>query len=89
MTKSEFHKKMTIVGHHARILLHGLFIMFVGIFAVVSLIIAIAGFCFVSQEGGYVAVFDFIVSLFLLAVSLASMYFLGLPGRQRGGRYVE
>ena len=89
MTKSEFRKRMIIVGHYARVLLVGLKYTIIGTLTTALIAASIAGFCLVSSDGGYLAVFDFIVSCFALIIAIASMYFLGIPkrGNCRGGKY--
>ena len=88
MTKSEFRRKM-IISNLTRILLAGLKYMIAGTLTLGMLVVSVFGFCLVSKDGGYVAVFDFIVSCFLLAASVASIYLLGIPRKRRGGKYVE
>ena len=89
MTKLEFRKKMIVISRYTRILVLGLKYMLGGLLTAGLLVTTFAGFSLVSRHSGYVAVFDFIISCFLLLVSAACMYFLGLPKKQRGGRYVE
>ena len=88
MTKSEFHKRMIVLGQYVRILLVGFKYMIGGTLTIGLLTVAVMGFCMVSRDSGYVAVFDFIVSCFMLAVSIASLYLLGIPRKHRGGKYV-
>lgn len=77
------------VGHHARILFNALKRMVFSALTIVLFVIAIAGFCLVAREDGYIAVFDFICSCATFAVAVVGMYFLGNPRKTRGGRYVE
>ena len=88
MTKSEFHKRMIVLGKYARVLLVGFQYMIAGTLTIGLLTVTVMGFCLVSRDSGYVAVFDFIVSCFMLVVSIASMYLLGIPRKRRGGKYV-
>ena len=89
MTKFDSKKTLITIGHHAWILLMGLHHMVTGTLAVGLFVTAIFGFCLVSSDNGYVAVFDFICSCITLACAVASMYFLGSPRKRRGGQYVE
>lgn len=77
------------VSYHALILLNALIHMAFSTLTITLFVIAIAGFCLVAREGGYVAVFDFICSCAAFAVAVAIMYFHGIFGKNRGGRYVE
>ena len=77
------------VCHHALILLNALKCMVISTLTISMFVTAIAGFCLVAREGGYVAVFDFICSSVILVLAVASMYLLGNPRKTRGGRYVE
>ena len=89
MTKFELHKKKIAISRYAQTLLLGLKYMVAGALTVGLLVTAFAGFYLVTQDGGYLAVFDFFISCFLLIASVVSMYLLGLPKKRRGGRYVE
>ena len=89
MTKSEFNKKMIVISRYAKVLFYGLKHMVLGVLTMGLFVTTFAGFSLVSRHSGYVAVFDFIISCFLLIVSVVSMYLLGRPGKRRGGRYVE
>ena len=89
MTNLKFQKRMAIIGKFARVLLTGLKYMITGTLTLGLFAITAGCFWLVSKDSGYVAVFDFIASCFMLVVSVASLYFLGLPGKSRGGKYVE
>ena len=89
MTKLNFNKCITIVGKIAPVLLAGLKYMITGTLTLGLFATSIAGFYLVSKDSGYVAVLDFIASCLVLAVAVACMYFIGLPKKQRGGRYAE
>ena len=89
MTKFNFHKQMTIIGHHTHILWRGLKYMLAGTLTTGMFVATFVGFHLVSRDSGYLAVYDFIASCFLLLISIASIYLLGLTQKRRGGRYVE
>lgn len=89
MTKFKFNKCIAIAGKIAPVLLTGLKYVITGTLTLGLFVVSIAGFYLVSKDSGYIAVFDFFISCFTLAVAVACMYLIGLPKKQRGGRYAE
>lgn len=89
MIKSEYNKFIIFVGKIAPVLFTGLKYMITGTLTVGLFVVAVAGFCLVSRDVGYVAVADFLASCIALVVAVACMYFLGLPRKRKGGRYEE
>ena len=87
MTKTN--KQLMIASQHLRVLLFGIKNMILGTCVFALLFFSIFGFTVVAGEEGYAAVFDFILSCFMLGGSVASMYLLGVSQKRRGGRYVE
>ena len=89
MTKFGTNKALVVIGRHAWILFTALKRMIMSTSVLGLFVISFMGFDLVSKEGGYAAVFDFILSCFLFAVAVAGMYLLGNSRKTRGGRYVE
>lgn len=80
---------LSMVGHHALILLNALTHMVFSALTISLFVIAIAGFCLVAREDGYAAVFDFFCSSVTFALAVVIMYSHGIFGKTKGGRYVE
>lgn len=85
MTKLKIKKMLHTINRHTWILFTGLKCMIISTLAVGLFAFAIYGFCTVSTENGYAAVIDFGISCSTLAMALASMYYLGLPRKVKGG----
>lgn len=84
MTKLKIKKMLHKVAQHTWILFTGLKCMIISTLAVGLFAFAVYGFCTVSTESGYAAVIDFGISCSTLAMAVASMYYLGIPGKNRG-----
>ena len=91
MNKTNIKRPLATVGYHVRVLLMGCLNVFAGTANIALLAVSIYGFIVVSRESGYAAVLEFMYSCFSLALSVASMYLMGLPVRikRKGGRKYE
>ena len=72
-----FKRAMKVAAFHGMILTKGLARMICGAATACMILIAVDGFAAIPQEGGYIAVCDFIVATVMLAVALGSVYIMG------------
>lgn len=78
--------KKSIISYHAKIMLRGLVRVMWGSLNAGLICLVVYGFTSIPNEGGYVAVCDFIATVATLVVVLASVYMLGVGSFQKPGR---
>lgn len=92
MTKTNTQKRLATIGYHTRVLLLGCLNVFSGTVTVALLALSIYGFIVVSRASGYTAVFSFIYACLTLALSVVSLYLMGIPiriKRKDGHKYEQ
>ena len=83
MDKVKFQNAMAHASFHVSILVRGFARTLFGALIAGLIGIAIYGFVSIANEGGYIAVFDFIASTATLLVAVCNMYCLG---KKRSGK---
>ena len=90
MKEIDIKNSLRKLGYHCRILLFGFARTILGTLIVLAIALSIYGLWSIPKEGGYAAVFDFVMSCVLLTIAGVSMYILGLPGKintkKKGGK---
>lgn len=84
MEKEKIQKTVANVRLHTRIVIRGLLRTLYGTAVAGLIALAIYGFFSVTNESGWVAVWDFVASCATLVVALSNMYLIG--GCKKGGK---
>ena len=83
MEAVQIKKAWKAVKFHAKIAWRGFYRMIYGAAVAGLIAMAVYGFASVTNESGWVAVWDFVASCATLIVALSNMYLMG--GRKKGG----
>ena len=78
--------KKDIIIYNVKTLLRGLVRVIWGALTAGLIGLAVYGFTSIPNEGGYVAVFDFVATVAILVLVLASVYMLGVGSFQKPRR---
>ena len=70
--------KKSIISYHAKIIIRGLVRVIWGALTAGLIGLAVYGFVAIPNEGGYVAVCDFIAAVATMVVALGNVYFQGI-----------
>ena len=84
MKTERFRYALEGIKLHTGIFLKGLLRTIYGTAVSVAIVLAVYGFCTITNETGYDAVGDFVVSCALLSVALWNMYVMGM---KRGAKH--
>ena len=84
MEKEKIQKTVASVRFHTKIVIRGLLRTIYGAAVAGLIAMAVYGFVSVTNESGWVAVWDFVASCATLIVALSNMYLMG--GRKKGAK---